>query len=146
VPELIVDKELVDSEQIYQQIQLYNNEIESTSSISSLTKFFSKSLVALDSISFNIDTKKTQSSDLNGDAANGTTTDNFDDDSNDGEDEDDFEDDLGRGQIFNFHYLLTVVNLHVNYLFVILNSRKEMYNLNYSILSYNVLLKNSRRH
>lgn len=88
VPELIVDKNIVDSEQIYQQLQLYNNELDSSSSINSLTKFFSKSLVSIDSISFNIDVKKSGNS-LNSDnVANGTTTDNFDD-SNDGEDEDD---------------------------------------------------------
>lgn len=94
VPELIVDKDLVDSEQIYQQVQLYNNERDSSSSISSLTKFFSKSLVSLDSMSFNIDLKKTRSSSLDSDAAVGTTTDNFED-SNDGEDEEDYEDSLG---------------------------------------------------
>lgn len=87
MPELIVDEKIVDTEQIYQQLQLYNNELDSSSSINNLTKFFSKSLVAIDSISFNINIKKSGNN-LNSDAANGTTTDNFDD-SNDGEDEDD---------------------------------------------------------
>lgn len=89
VPELIVDTGLVDTEQIYQQLQLYNTELDSASSINNLTKFFSKSLLAADSISFNVNKAKTQSS-MDSDAALGTTTDNFDG-SNDGEDEDDYD-------------------------------------------------------
>ena len=92
VPELIVDKDYVDTEQIYQQIQLYNNEAESSCSLNSLTKFFSKCLVDTDSIAFNVDLAKKRSSGLSSDTANGTTTDNIDD-SNDGEDEQEFEDD-----------------------------------------------------
>ncbi len=88
LPELIVDKSYVDTEQIYQQIQLYNNQAESSSSLNSLTKFFSKCLIAIDSISFNIDLKKKRVVDgsANSETLNGTTTDNLDD-SNDGEDE-----------------------------------------------------------
>ena len=92
VPELIVDKSFVDTEQIYQQIQLYNNEAESSCSLNSLTKFFSKCLVDAESIAFNLDLTKKRSSGVSSDTANGTTTDNIDD-SNDGEDEQEFDDD-----------------------------------------------------
>ncbi|CAF0782907.1 unnamed protein product [Brachionus calyciflorus] len=56
LPELIVDNKLVDLEQIYQQLQLYNqnSDLTSSASINSLTKFFSKCLVHSDSISFNV--------------------------------------------------------------------------------------------
>jgi U3 small nucleolar RNA-associated protein MPP10 len=87
LPELIIDTKLVDNEQIYQQLQLYNN--EASSSLGSLAKFFSKCLVSIDSVSFNVELKKSsRSASENG----GTTTDNLeDDDSNDGdEDEDNF--------------------------------------------------------
>jgi len=53
LPELIVDSRLVDNEQIYQQLQLYNND-----SIHSMTKFFAKCLLNVEQISFNIDMKK----------------------------------------------------------------------------------------
>lgn len=59
LPELIIDKKLVDLEQIYQQLQLYNNldvrEDLACTSISSLTKFFSKCLVQSSRLSFNVD-------------------------------------------------------------------------------------------
>lgn len=57
LPELIVDKNLVDLEQIYQQLQLYNqnSDLTSSASINSLTKFFSKCLVNMDMLSFNLD-------------------------------------------------------------------------------------------
>jgi len=87
LPELIIDTKLVDNEQIYQQLQLYNN--EASSSLGSLAKFFSKCLVSIDSVSFSVELKKSsRSASENG----GTTTDNLeDDDSNDGdEDEDNF--------------------------------------------------------
>lgn len=88
LPQLIVDKQLVDNEQIYQQLQLYNN--DTSSSIQSLTKFFSKCLVSIDSISFNVELKKTLINKNEQTNGNGTTTDNLeDDDSNDGEDEED---------------------------------------------------------
>ena len=102
LPELIVDKNLVDNEQIYQQLQLYNN--DTSSSIGSLTKFFSKCVVAIDDLSFNVDLKKSAiNRELNGSSGGGGgTTDNLeDDDSNNGEDEhylsdaDDDDDDEG---------------------------------------------------
>ena len=79
LPELIVDSKLVDAEQIYQQLQLYNNDQTSTS-LASMTKFFSRCLVNLDGLTFNVDysakTKKTAS---NGNHQHtGTTTDNLD--------------------------------------------------------------------
>lgn len=54
LPELIVDRECVDLEQIYQQMQLFN--ASDSASISALTKFFSKTLLNLNSLSFGIDT------------------------------------------------------------------------------------------
>ena len=85
---MIVDGSLVDTEQIYQQLQLYNTEADSANSINSLTRFFSKSLLAVDAMSFNVNKAKRQSG-LDSDAALGTTTDNYDE-GEDGEDEDDF--------------------------------------------------------
>ena len=89
LPELIVEKNLVDNEQIYQQLQLYNS--DKSSSINSLTKFFSKCVVGLDSLSFNVELKKSVNQReqlLNGSSGGGGTTDNLeDDDSNNGEDE-----------------------------------------------------------
>jgi len=85
---LIVDKDLVDNEQIYQQLQLYNN--DTSSSIGSLTKFFSKCVLGIDSLSFNVELKKNAlNRELNGSSGGGGgTTDNLeDDDSNNGEDE-----------------------------------------------------------
>ena len=92
LPELIIDKTLVDTEQIYQQLQLYNND-QSSTSINSLTKFFSKCLVNLDTLSFNIDLKsKKKSNGLNG-TTNGTTTDNLDSNEEADKEEDDDDDD-----------------------------------------------------
>ncbi|RNA06702.1 U3 small nucleolar ribonucleo MPP10 [Brachionus plicatilis] len=58
LPELIIDKNLVDLEQIYQQLQLYNqnSDLTSSASINSLTKFFSKCLAQPEPMSFSIDT------------------------------------------------------------------------------------------
>jgi hypothetical protein len=63
LPELIVDPKLVDCEQIYQQLQLYSNlDNDESTSVNSLTKFFSKCLVQLNKLSFNVDlTKKSLS-------------------------------------------------------------------------------------
>lgn len=110
LPELIIDKNLVDLEQIYQQLQLYNqnSDLSATSaSINLLTKFFSKCLVQLDNISFNLDTKtpskslsvnslnkKTLASSIHSDL--NSTNDNSVDaegEEDDFEEEEDFEDD-----------------------------------------------------
>ena len=102
LPELIIDKNLVDTEQIYQQLQLYNND-QSSTSINSLTKFFSKCLVNLDNLSFNIDLKsKKKSNGLNG-ATNGTTTDNLDsnEEADKEEEDDDYDDDDDVDDGFN---------------------------------------------
>jgi U3 small nucleolar RNA-associated protein MPP10 len=53
LPELVIDTSLVDHEQIYQQLQLYNN--DSSTSVLSMIKFFSKCLLNIDSFTFNLD-------------------------------------------------------------------------------------------
>lgn len=91
LPQLIVDKNLVDLEQIYQQLQLYNqnSDLTSSASINSLTIFFSKCLLKPESITFNIDTVQ------NTTAKHQTNSSLSDDDSAqadvDQEDEEDFE-------------------------------------------------------
>ena len=86
---LIVSKELVDDEQIYQQLQLAST----STSLASMAKFFSKCLVNLDAMSFQIDLKRTNmvansKSSMSTVAANTTPTDN---DSNDGDQDNDDE-------------------------------------------------------
>lgn len=70
LPELIVND--VDHEQIYQQLQLHNN-----NEFNNLMKYFSKCLVNVDNISFNIDTTETKTKVKNG------LSDSFDKDEDD---------------------------------------------------------------
>ncbi len=108
LPELIIDKNLVDSEQIYQQLQLFNTSQDASSSINSLTKYFSRSLVNSDSISFNLDVKSTLkgksiSNGFNGSNNSNSPTDiNSNDDADQSDDEedddDDDDDDLSEGE------------------------------------------------
>jgi hypothetical protein len=51
--ELIVDKSLVDNEQIYQQLQLYNG--DTLASLPSLSKFFAKCMLKLDTLKLSVD-------------------------------------------------------------------------------------------
>ena len=54
LPELIIDAELVDIEQIYQQLQLLNANGDASASVDALTRFFAKTLVHKDALTFNI--------------------------------------------------------------------------------------------
>lgn len=96
LPELIVDKNLVDLEQIYQQLQLYNQNSDQTSSasINSLTKFFSKCLVQIDTVSFNIDfSQKSSIKPLSG-SSNDDSHAEADEENEDDEDDEEYDDDL----------------------------------------------------
>ena len=98
LPELIVYTGLVDNEQIYQQLQLYNNEDQC--SIQHMTKFFAKCLLNKDNLTFNVDTRKMSANGMNGGGGGGggerdkETTDNFDsNDEQENEREEDGDDD-----------------------------------------------------
>jgi hypothetical protein len=105
LPELIVDKNLVDMEQIYQQMHLlFTNSNDTTQLMSTFTKFFSKCMIQLDDLSFNIDLsqqngtarKSAAVGKKNGSALSLASTEDYssaDADEDDEEDEEDFDDD-----------------------------------------------------
>jgi hypothetical protein len=110
--ELIVDKNLVDNEQIYQQLQLYNG--DTLASLPSLSKFFAKCMLKLDSLKLNVDkgahvdakkrkrdivaklTSKEKTNEANIHSESLSSADDGDNDDDDDDDEDDDDDD-GNG-------------------------------------------------